>query len=559
MKRRWSLTAALLLVLLALAAAWPLCRFMSEAAARGKLSDKQRAVAQALEAQTAYEALGTGDAVLPLIEVEDAWAIEDTREEAQEPLVAAMYSGADALGCDAQSRTFYCTLGLAHEDWPGIALTARGASGVQVAWIDDYSYDFLSDALSEGYRYELLAYTDTQYEYIGVVFTGLPIVTLHAQETIGETYVPARMTLSAAGTEALDSAALVHTRGGGYVPEDGKPSYRVELEGLNSKGHAAQRETALLGMPADSDWLLIGNASDSTRVTNHLAWDMWRRWNPDGDAINLLESRLVEVFVGDEYMGLYQLMQPIDVERELVRMGGNPDTDVCIRVIAEMNIEDRPHADLRELCGMITELRSKPRFMTDEEAMAVLEPFFLMNASPELGYDDAAFERAVMEHMDIPSAMSYFAFSQVMSFGWDNVFNNVYLWALRRDGQTRIDLSPWDMDKAFRPVIYGKEDGFGEYSVQFMRMLNQDVGGCRAVLWDIWREKLTWMTDDWIYQWFMDVEEEVNASGAYRRDMLRWTGEERQLNLAGYAAYTIGHRNLVTFTMSEIWPEQDAQ
>ena len=106
MKRRWSLTAALLLVLLALAAAWPLCRFMSEAAARGKLSDKQRAVAQALEAQTAYEALGTGDAVLPLIEVEDAWAIEDTREEAQEPLVAAMYSGADALGCDALRHAF---------------------------------------------------------------------------------------------------------------------------------------------------------------------------------------------------------------------------------------------------------------------------------------------------------------------------------------------------------------------------------------------------------------------------------------------------------------------
>ena len=48
MKRRWSLTAALLLVLLVLAALWPLCQHMSEASAHGAVSDKQRAVAQAL-------------------------------------------------------------------------------------------------------------------------------------------------------------------------------------------------------------------------------------------------------------------------------------------------------------------------------------------------------------------------------------------------------------------------------------------------------------------------------------------------------------------------------
>ena len=72
MKRRWSLTAALLLVLLVLAALWPLCRHMSEAAARGAVSDKQRAVAQALEAQDEFETLGVGDAVLPILDIEDA-------------------------------------------------------------------------------------------------------------------------------------------------------------------------------------------------------------------------------------------------------------------------------------------------------------------------------------------------------------------------------------------------------------------------------------------------------------------------------------------------------
>ncbi|MGN0995669.1 MAG: CotH kinase family protein [Candidatus Ventricola sp.] len=556
MNRRRNLMAALLAALVMLGALWPLCQRMSDAAAHSAVSEKQRVLAQA---QEAHEAQAAGSAVQPIMEMEEAWAIEDAREAAQEPLVTAMTRDGQALGYDAQSRTFYCTLGEAAEEWPALSLSATGAKGVQVAWIDDYSYDFPADAVAEGWRYELLAYTDAQVEYIGVVFTALPIVTLHAQETIGESYVPARMTLSAGDGEALDSAALVHTRGGGYPQQYDKLSYRVELVGMSRKGHAATRSESLLGMEADSDWLLIANVADETRVLNHLAWDLWRRWNPDGDAFGLLESRMVEVFVDDEYMGLYQLMQRVDAQRELARMGGNTDTDVCMRVITEMNIESRPYVDLRQECGVIAELRSRPRHMTDKAAMAVLEPFFRMNADTgsDYGYDDEEFARVALESADIPALMSYFAFAQAASFGYDNVFNNVYLWAMRRDGQTLFYMSPWDMDCVFRPVFTDRETGINLWQAQLVRMLSQDVGGCRAALWAIWREKTAWMTDDWIYQWFTGMEEAMNASGAYRRDMLKWTGEEKQLNLAGYAAYMISHRDLVTFTMSEMWPEQE--
>ena len=105
-------------------------------------------------------------AVEPLLELEAAWAIEDAREESWEnPLVMGMRNGENELGFDAQSNTFYCTMGMdGGDDWPEIALFAKAAEGkenLRVAWIDDYSYDYRSDAIREGYRYELLAYTDT--------------------------------------------------------------------------------------------------------------------------------------------------------------------------------------------------------------------------------------------------------------------------------------------------------------------------------------------------------------------------------------------------------------
>ena len=122
-----------------------------------------------------------GEPVLPLMDIEQVWNIEDTRTEATERMVTRMFNGVEVLGYDGLSDTFYCTLGLDDgEEWPQISLTALGAEGLQVAWIDDYTYDWCSEAIEENYRYELLAYTDTQYQYIGVVFTGLPIVTIHA-------------------------------------------------------------------------------------------------------------------------------------------------------------------------------------------------------------------------------------------------------------------------------------------------------------------------------------------------------------------------------------------
>ena len=112
-----------------------------------------------LAANAAHERTPVGE----MIDIEDEWAIEDERQEAQAPLVRSMVNGDSALGHDAGSDTFYCTLGVEHEDdWPELALSVQDAPGVTVCWIDDYAYDFCADAIREGYRYELLAYTDTE-------------------------------------------------------------------------------------------------------------------------------------------------------------------------------------------------------------------------------------------------------------------------------------------------------------------------------------------------------------------------------------------------------------
>lgn len=88
------------------------------------LDQKQAAIARALEMEADRQKTAQYSPVLPLIEIEELWAIEDVREETDEQLVLGMTGPAGELGYDAQSRTFYCTLGLGTGD--GIAWHGAG-------------------------------------------------------------------------------------------------------------------------------------------------------------------------------------------------------------------------------------------------------------------------------------------------------------------------------------------------------------------------------------------------------------------------------------------------
>ena len=79
--------------------------------------------------------------VQPVMEIEEIWAIEDSRRESDAPLVTCLENHGMRLGYDAQENTFYCPIGLdTGDEWPQLHLTAPGARGVQLVFVDDYSY-----------------------------------------------------------------------------------------------------------------------------------------------------------------------------------------------------------------------------------------------------------------------------------------------------------------------------------------------------------------------------------------------------------------------------------
>lgn len=559
MNRKRNLCLTIVLVALLTALLTPLALMLTKS--RDSMLDaKQAAIARALEMQAEREKADKRTPVQPVAEIEAIWAIEDARMEAEQPLVKEMYHGADRLGYDAQSNTFYCTLGLGTgDDWPQIALSILGEGGVEALWVDDYSYDWCTDAISQGYRYELLTYTKEQYAYTGVVFTGLPIVTLNTEGELSTQDVPGRATIAAAGYEAIDTATLAHERGGGFTKPMPKWSYRLEFHAMGMNGRDEKRVTSVLGMEPDSDWLLLANAQDNTTVRNKISWDIWNDWHEEGEGLMQMSSELVELFVNDEYMGIYQLMQRVQEEREIERFGGDVRTDSVVRIISSVNASSKPVWDL---AGTDVDCRLEYRYEPNGNAQRVFELVKdyveLSHRNEENWLDDAEFERIVLERLDIESMMHYILFFHACSLR-DNIGNNIWLYLLEEDGRMKIHHAPWDMDTAFWVKL--DEDAHDAMRwpdtsmVLPRRMLDLNVGNCREIMWEIWREKRsTILSDEAIYNRFTEMEEYINATGAYLRETEKWYGGARELNLSEMEYYEERNLSLVELVLEDSWP-----
>ena len=75
----------------------------------------------------------------------------------------------------------------------------------------------------------------------------------------------------------------------------------------------------VLGMPKDKKWILLANYSDKTMLRNELAFDLSRYSNLNWTS----ESRFVELFINNEYLGVYQIAQKVEESSNRVNIGDN--------------------------------------------------------------------------------------------------------------------------------------------------------------------------------------------------------------------------------------------
>jgi len=449
--------------------------------------------------------------------VEEIWAIEDARTESEAPLVTALQNHGVPLVYDAQRNTFYCTLGMENtEAWPDIHLTAPDADGVSLLFSDDYTYDWCMDAIRDGYAYQVLAYTETEFSYFELVFTGLPLVSITSDQEITTEDSPIDVTISVFGEEPVKSYGRIHLRGASSLTNP-KPGYKIEFTREADGRRKVSREVPVIGT---TDALVVNPmAHDELLVRERLSWELYESLRPQNAMFGARRTAYSELFLNGEYMGIYLLVLPMDCETELGKEQNRSLTDSVYRTAVLSFSRDREYVNHPRRANSGYELYYHPA--SADTAFDALAPWLEMVNER----DGAALCEKGLRHIDLVSMIEFDLFIQAAGMT-DNVFNNMYIIAHPTAEGVRYSFAPWDMD-----MTWGrKKEEIGENYENWIyfpiadQLIELDAGGnLRGMVRDTWtRMRESVFNVETIEEKMAAYAWELGESGAWARNAERW-------------------------------------
>ena len=389
----------------------------------------------------------------------------------------------------------------------------------------------------------IIAYTGTEYRLYPLVFTTLPIIRIECETAnIWKTPLPIKFTLfdNRIGIRQplIVSDGLIHSRGNttNIFP---KISYRLILTAHTTGEETKENQQSLLGLRNDGDWMLYPGYVDQEKVRNVFSSNLWFHSCAENNEFGLKngnEYRYAEMFINDQYWGLYALGYPIDSKQMGIHadIKGNYNEFILKQRMWGPNYPDYPNLDQFLF----------PQFdISDAEwgtVSSIMESYFQYLES---GAPDG------LSHNDEGSTIDIWLYSKLIqhidSVSDKLMLNNVIYTIKSSDYGRKIVYTPWDMDSTWgnnydsplSPENNSPEMTFSPVHMMLKRndpeirgKIKQRYQDLRAASWS--NSTVDTMIDG--------LEQEIYDSGAYVRDMERWpegSYQDPELKLSLFREY----------------------
>ncbi len=280
------------------------------------------------------------------------------------------------------------------------------------------------------------------YSFLAVNNTNasdFPTVYIHTfSKEIGDDYIPAQFRLVEHGDTTLESIAGIRLRGATSRTFP-KKSFRLEFW-TDTSGLQTQ-DVSLLNMRSDDDWNLGAMYNEPLRINAASANELWLQINSDnglsGNAKNGISSEYVQVYLNDEFHGVYILTERVDRKQldintttgELYKTFDHSDAALFRKAHPYDNqninwdgIEWRYPEDYINWDNLYEFIR----FATESE-----------NYEFYLNYKD---------YLDYNNFIDYYILLNLLAL-YDNTGKNIFIG--RQDERGRYFYVPWDLDGSF--------------------------------------------------------------------------------------------------------------
>lgn len=198
---------------------------------------------------------------------------------------------------------------------------------------NDFKYKIIGETLNiirVDYKktFEVIIYNDKFYFETKIKLTNLPIINIESKENILEETESVFNYINVEQSQKLFSNnSKIHVRGNTSKNFD-KKSYKINMY---DKNYNNEKEVNISDFYYGNSFVLDALYRDPSKIRNLLSTELWNDISNDFSNIKIY-SEFVELFINNEYKGLYLLTEPINRRKLNLNKSTDKDTSVVIKV-----------------------------------------------------------------------------------------------------------------------------------------------------------------------------------------------------------------------------------
>ena len=175
---------------------------------------------------------------------------------------------------------------------------------------------------------KVIIYNDKYFYETKIELTNLPIINIRTEDdiTTNDTISTFKYINLNNKKQVVSNNSMIHIRGASSAIVD-KKSYKVEI--YNNK-YSEEKNIHIDNFYFGSDFILDAVYKDPSKIRNVLATKLWNDISNDFTKVDIYYE-FVELFINDEYMGLYVFTEPINRKRLNLNKDSQNDTSIIIK------------------------------------------------------------------------------------------------------------------------------------------------------------------------------------------------------------------------------------
>lgn len=378
--------------------------------------------------------------------------------------------------------------------------------------------------------YKIVGYTNDYYQIVDVIITGIPIVSIHNLDLLTAESSLFNKNIFDIDFEEENNISNVAVQF--FDVSDNALLYNVAVGTMNIRGSSSQifdkkayklkfdHKLSLFNIYEDDVWVLDALFIDRSKIRNKLSSDLWNLINDNQSINNDMYGNFVEVFIDNQYIGLYSLKNKVN--RDITKIDNDGIIVKSIAHLREDYIESLLTGDFEvDNSYFLNYEIKKYNYNSFNEFVSKLQNFY-SNYNSGITYD------LINNTYYLNNYFNYKLFLSLTS-GSDNVTYNQYL--SLQNPNSNILLTPWDMDLTWG-ISWSETENLhnvfsmeSSYDVEWMNNnITNNLDEKTLLLlkdryWDLRKDVITM---DMINHYLDEYKELLVNSGAAQRDSSRW-------------------------------------